>query len=80
MKSCLVRYAEILKKDSWFSNQFWNDYMWFVFLKSLCFEFKQAPQEVNVPRLIASLVQPQFSTTNRMYVHIPQIIFIYRLN
>jgi hypothetical protein len=67
MKSQLVTYAEILKKESWFSKNFWNDQLWFTFVKQLCNEFKQPHKEVNVPKLIAAVVQPQLTPVLRMY-------------
>jgi hypothetical protein len=67
LKEQLAKYAEILKKDSWFAKNFWSDYLWFNYLKLLCNEFKQSPRGVNVPKLIASLVKPQLSSLRRMY-------------
>jgi hypothetical protein len=67
LKDQLVKYAEILKKDSWFAKNFWSDYLWFNYLKTLCTEFKQSPRGVNVPKIIASLAKPQLSSLRQMY-------------
>jgi predicted acylesterase/phospholipase RssA len=65
LQNRLAYYAEILKKDSWFSKNFWNDQFWFAFLKMLCNEFKHS-SEVNIPQLIASIVQPQLTPIHRI--------------
>jgi hypothetical protein len=62
----LSQYAEILKKESWFSKNFWSDYLWLHYLKALCTELKQSSKPVNIPRILVSLVQPQLSLLRRI--------------
>jgi hypothetical protein len=62
-----VKYAVILEKNSWFQKNFWNDYLWFSYVKTLCNELKQSVQNVNVPKIIASLIQTQLTPFHRMY-------------
>jgi predicted acylesterase/phospholipase RssA len=66
LQSQLVKYAAILQTNSWFSKNFWSDYLWFNYLKLLCNEFKQPTREVNVPKIIASLVRPKLSFLNQI--------------
>jgi hypothetical protein len=62
-----VKYAMILEKNSWFQKNFWSDYLWFNYVKTLCNELKQSLQDVNVPKIIASLIQTQLTPFHRMY-------------
>jgi hypothetical protein len=65
----LVKYAEIVKTDSWFARNFWSDHLWLMYVKSVCDAFKQQntqEQELNVPQIISRLIQPKSSPFQRM--------------
>lgn len=62
----LVKYAMTLEKHSWFAKNFWNDYLWFSYVKTLCNELKRTDRELNVPKIIASLIQPHLTPFHRI--------------